>query len=172
MQPRISLIAAIGNETRVIGKDGKTPWRIKPDMLRFAELTKGHPVIMGRLTWDSLPKKYRPLSERTNIIVTHDKNWEPEGPLTEPTFAAHSFTDGLAIACSVRPKPEEIFVIGGGQIYKTALPFAKRLYLTLVMDGAEGDAFFPEYGEFTKIAEEGDLVTDHTPNYRYLTLDR
>jgi dihydrofolate reductase len=163
---RVALIAALGAKTRAIGKNGRLLWHIPEDLKRFKALTSGHPVIMGRKTWESLPEKFRPLPNRTNIVVTRDPSYAAPGALV-----AASLDAALAAAASA-PGSEEIFVIGGGELYTAALPFAYRLYLALVDSDAPGDAFFPEYEpEFTKIlaeqaGESGGLT------YRSLDLER
>jgi dihydrofolate reductase len=162
---RISLIAAIGSN-RELGKDGELIWRIPEDMKRFKDLTMGHPVIMGRKTWESLPEKYRPLPGRTNIVVTRQAGYVAEGA---------AVVDGLSDAFLVAADAEganETFIIGGGEIYASALPYATRLYLTLVDASAEADAFFPEYeNEFTKIISDDSHEWDGLL-YRWVTLER
>lgn len=132
----ISIIAALG-KNRVIGKDNELLWPIPDDLKRFKEITTGHPVIMGSKTYESIGK---PLPNRTNIVITRDKNYKAPG-----TFIAHSLEEAFEKAGG-----GEIFVIGGAQIYSLALPHADKLYLTLIEDEKEGDAFFPDYSEFTK----------------------
>lgn len=163
---RISLIAAIGTKTRALGKDNRLLWQIPEDMKRFKTLTLGHPVIMGRKTWESLPEKFRPLPRRLNIVVTHDTSYEALGAQVAPSFPE-------AISYAKKGEgAEELFVIGGGELYRAALPFASRLYLTLVDDETEGDTFFPEYvDEFTEmIADEPN--NERAPRYRFVTLER
>ncbi len=134
---KISLIAAMG-ENRVIGSRGKIPWRMPADFEHFKNLTMGHPVIMGRKTLESIK---RPLPGRTNIVITTQKDFKAEG-----CMVAGSLDDALRLAASA-PGAEEIFVIGGEQIYKLALPKATVIYLTTVHGTFEGDAFFPEFSE-------------------------
>lgn len=142
MNPRISLIAAIGHD-RVIGTGTDLPWRLPGDLAHFKEITKGHPVIMGRKTWESLPEKFRPLPGRANIVVTKSGWYEAEGAQT-----AYSFPEALSYAKEADGS-DEIFVIGGGEMYRAALPFASRLYLTLVDDATPGTVTFPDYPDFT-----------------------
>jgi len=142
---RIAIIAAIGVKTRALGKDGALLWHLPDDMKRFKELTIGHPVIMGRKTWESLPEKYRPLSGRTNIVATRQVDYKAEGAMV-----TDSFDNARAVAARA-PGASEIFVIGGGELYAAALPYANRLYLTLVDDAPEADVFFPEYEKEFKI---------------------
>jgi len=125
---QISLILAMASNG-VIGARGALPWRIPEDMRRFKTLTMGKPCIMGRKTWDSLPKK--PLPGRANIVVTRDKNFAADGAVI-----VHSLDDALA-AAGIAP---EIMVIGGAEIYKAVLPRATRIYLTEVEGEFAGDA--------------------------------
>jgi len=138
LAPRISIIAALGARTRALGKDGDLLFRIPDDLARFRLLTKGHPVIMGRKTWESLPEEVRPLPKRTNLVVTRQAEYKAPGALV-----VASLEEALASARLVAGN-DEIFIIGGGELYALALPFANRLYLTLVDDDAPGDVFFPE----------------------------
>ena len=136
----ISIIAAQDSQG-VIGYQGTIPWHgeLPADMQHFRELTVGHPVVMGRKTWDSLPERFRPLPDRVNIVVTRQFSWEAEGCLV-----AHSLDEALA---AVTEEETEIFVIGGAQLYTLALPRAERVYLTVVKASFEGDCHFPELDE-------------------------
>jgi len=142
MKPGISMIAAIGRN-RELGKNGQLFWHIPEDFAFFKKTTAGHPVIMGRKTWESIPQKFRPLPGRTNIVVTRNNDYEAPGA----TVAA-SLEDALAQAGS----DHEVFIIGGAEIYAQGLSHADRLYLTHVdVADAEADAFFPDYEQqFTK----------------------
>lgn len=131
----ISLIAALA-KNRVIGKNNDLPWRLPDDMKYFMEITKGHCVIMGRKNYDSLPIKFRPLSNRINIVVTRQLNFEAAG-----CIVVHSMDDALQVAH--QQKEEEVFVMGGAEIYTQALPVANRLYLTEIEAEIEGDTYFP-----------------------------
>lgn len=162
---RISLIAAIGRD-RELGSGGDLLWRMPDDMKHFKELTMGHPVIMGRKTWESLPEKYCPLSGRTNIVVTRQSGYEATGA---------TVVDGLSdafLAAADAPGANETFVIGGGELYTAALPYATRLYLTLVDASAEADVFFPAYEtEFTKVISEESREWNDL-HYQWITLER
>jgi len=134
------MIAAIG-KNRELGKDNQLLWHIPDDLRRFKALTTGHPIIMGRKTFESIGK---PLPNRTNIVVTRDVNWSHDG-----VIIAHSIEEAVEKGKSL--DPEEMFVIGGAQIYDTALSLCDRLHLTLVDAVAEADTFFPAYEDrFTK----------------------
>ena len=160
-EPRISLIAAL-SENRVIGKAGSLPWHLPGDFRRFKERTLGHVIIMGRKTHESIG---RPLPGRTNIVVTRDPARQIPGCIVVADLEE-------ALAKARESEREEIFIIGGGQIYAEALAMADRLYLTLVHAIMDGDAFFPEYSHiFGKIVESED---SEEGGYRltYLTLER
>ena len=158
---RISIIAAIGRENRAIGKDGQLLWHIPEDMRRFRELTTGHTVIMGQRTYESIE---RPLPNRTNIVLTFDMDFAPAG-----VTVCHSIEEALREARY--DESEEIFVIGGGTIYRQFMEMADRLYLTLVDGIFEADTFFPEYGDFTKVVGR-ERKEDERYEYEFVVLDR
>ena len=156
----ITLILAMA-DNGVIGEDGAIPWRIRDDLKRFRQLTMGKPVVMGRKTWDSLPKK--PLPERTNIVVTRQSGWTGEGAV-----AASSFDDALAKAAQAA----EVMVIGGAEIYRAALAKAQRIELTEVHRSFEGDAVFSfDRGAWREAARE-EHVTPDGLSFSYVTLTR
>lgn len=129
---RITLLAVIGRNL-VIGRDGQMPWHLPEDLAHFKRTTMGHPLIMGRKTFDSIG---RVLPGRRTIVVTRQPGWRHAGVET-----AHSLADALALAGPA----DEVFVVGGGEIYGAAMPFAQRMVLSEVPDAPEGDAFFPEW---------------------------
>ncbi|HEX8988285.1 MAG TPA: dihydrofolate reductase [Rhodocyclaceae bacterium] len=143
--PALTLIAAVARNG-IIGKDNRLPWQLPEDMAHFKALTTGHAVIMGRKTWDSLPPKFRPLPQRTNIVVTRDPAFRAAG-----ATAVHSLEAAVAAAGT-----GEAFVIGGAEIYALALPLADTLEITEVDLDAEGDASFPAFGrrEWRETARE------------------
>lgn len=158
--PTIIAIAAI-SENRGLGINGQLLFRIREDMKRFQHATTGHPVIMGRKTYESIGK---PLPNRTNIIITHDNSFRAVG-----CVVVHSLDE--AISKAREKEQHEIFIIGGGEIYRQALPIVDKLYLTIVEGKYEADAFFPEYSDFKIIlnsenGQEGEYV------YRFMTLVR
>lgn len=166
---RISIVVAIGRDgahNHVIGRENALLWHIPDDLKRFKQLTCGHPVIMGRKTFESILQVLgKPLPERENIVVTQNPNWQHEGVHT-----AHSLEEALAKAREF--DTEEIFIGGGTTLYEQALPLVNRLYLTIIDDEKEGDAFFPPYeSEFTKKIDEEKRKWDGTP-YTWLTLER
>lgn len=146
---RISIIAALG-EGRVLGKENKLLWHIPEDLKRFKELTMGHPVIMGRKTFESIASYIKgPLPGRTNIVITSNNDWSYPG-----VSVAHSVKDAIELGKTL--DTSEAFIVGGEKVYCQALPFVDRLYLTLIDDNREGDAYFPRYEhDFTReIAHE------------------
>lgn len=158
-----SMIVAIG-ENREIGVKGKMIWHISSDLQRFKKITMGNPVIMGRKTFDSLPKK--PLPGRTNIVLTRDKDFHYEG-----VQVFHSVEEVLAIDFTGK----EPFVIGGEEIYKAFLPYCNKLYLTKIhASSREADAFFPEidHREWKEVENEAVQQSENTPPYTYLTYVR
>ncbi len=129
----ISLIVA-ADENGVIGHQGSLPWKLPADMKFFRETTKGHPVIMGRKTYVSIG---RPLPGRQNVVVTRQEDFEAPG-----CKVVNSLVDAIGVA-SMADGNDEIFVIGGGELYREVLPSADRVYLTRVHASVEGDTTFP-----------------------------
>jgi dihydrofolate reductase len=138
----VVIVAAINKHDRSIGLNNELLWHIPDDLKRFKELTLGHPIIMGRKTFESiLAILGKPLPGRQTIVVTSD----PEGYAREGIETAGSLEAAFAIA--ERLEPEEIHIGGGAQIYEAAMPYVDKMYLTLVDDSKKGDAFFPDYNE-------------------------
>jgi dihydrofolate reductase len=129
---RVTLLAAIGRNL-VIGKDGDMPWHLPDDLAHFKRTTLGHPLVMGRKTYESIG---RALPGRRTIVVTRQRDWQRAGVET-----AHSLPDALALAGPA----DEVFVVGGGQLYAEAMPFAQRMLLSEVPDSPDGDTYFPEW---------------------------
>jgi dihydrofolate reductase len=154
----IVLVVAIA-ESGVIGKGGAIPWHISEDLKRFKALTMGHTVLMGRKTWDSLPRK--PLPGRINVVVTRQKDWQAEGAVAAP-----SLEHAMAGASGT------VMVIGGAEIYRHALPLASRIELTEVHENFDGDTRFElDRGGWREAARE-DHVTPEGLRYSYVTLKR
>jgi dihydrofolate reductase len=130
---RISLVLAMASNG-VIGVEGRIPWRIPEDMKHFKAVTMGKPIVMGRKTWDSFPKK--PLPGRANIVITRDRGWRGEGAVS-----VHSLDEAVVRA----PDASEIAVIGGAEIYKLALPRADLIHLTEVHGDFAGDTHMPPF---------------------------
>ena len=147
-------------ENGVIGANGGLPWRLEGDLPRFKQLTLGRPCIMGRKTWDSLPKK--PLPGRSNIVVTRDKTFSPTGAVV-----AHSFADALEVA--VAANSDAIMVIGGAEIFAQALPYAAKIELTVVYGTPDGDVAMPGFDPtLWRQTARADATSTHT----YVTLER
>ncbi len=132
----ISLIAAVARN-RALGKDGQLLWHLPEDMRYFRETTRGKPVIMGRKTWESLPDAFRPLPGRRNIVISRNPAYDAPGAM---------LAGSLEEALRLTQDDAEVFVIGGAEIYRQALPLAQRLYLTEVAQDFAADVFFPEFG--------------------------
>ena len=133
----ISMIAAM-SQNRVIGKNNDLPWHLPDDFSFFKTKTKGHFVLMGRKNYDSLPHKFKPLPQRTNVVITRKADFSAEG-----TTTVHSLEDAIDQARIAGES--EAFIIGGGQIYKLGLEHADRIYLTEIHGQVEGDTYFPEF---------------------------
>lgn len=162
MSAIVSLVLARA-DNGVIGADNALPWRIPDDMKRFKALTMGKPIVMGRKTWDSFPRK--PLPGRTNVVITRDRQWRAEGAV-----AVHSLDQALAAAESERPA--EIAVIGGAEIYRLALPRASLIHLTEVHTDAKGDVSLPAFGADWRETAREDGATPDGLRYSYVTLVR
>ncbi len=128
----VSLVAAM-SENRVIGRNGGLPWHLPKDLQYFKKLTVDHTVIMGRKTYDEMK---RPLANRRNVVITRSQDFRPPGVTVVP-----SLEEALALGATER----EVFVIGGGEVFRLALPRADRLYLTVVHGQVEGDTYFPDF---------------------------
>ncbi len=140
-KPIITFVAAIG-KNRELGHGGQLPWpHIAEDFKHFHDKTIGRPMIMGRKTYESIG---RPLPQRTNIIITRDKNYRAPG-----CMIAASLPEALAIA--KKENPAEIAIIGGAEIFKAALPVADKMYLTVIDAAFPADVYFPDYSEFSKV---------------------
>nr|AIA18299.1 Dihydrofolate reductase [uncultured bacterium] len=168
MKPTISMIVAM-SENRVIGHDGGIPWKIPGEQKRFKEITMGHPMIMGRKTYESIG---RPLPGRTNIVVTHDVTrvnaWQNEHKQYAQEIVP-SLKDAIDKAMK-SPGSDEMFIIGGGQLFEEGLKDTDRIYLTIIHKDMDGDVFFPEYRDFKEVSrEEHEFDGLH---YSYILLER
>ena len=152
---KISVVAAIARGG-VIGRAGTIPWHIAEDARHFRELTMGHPVVMGRGTWDSLPERFRPLPGRRNVVVTRNPRWQAAGAVR-----AGSLEEALELVAGA----QQVFVIGGAELYAVALPLAEELRLTEVDLEIEGDVFFPPWSrsDFEEVSREQRLSEDGAP---------
>lgn len=148
----------------VIGRDNQLPWHLPADLKHFKSLTTGHPIVMGRRTFESIGK---PLPNRTNIVVTRQTDWQGEG-----VEVAHSVLGALELA---RQFGEDVFVIGGAEIYREALPAVDTVYLTEVHHEADGDTVLPAFTAdiWREVARERHEPDDkHAFAYSFVTLRR
>jgi dihydrofolate reductase len=164
MTPKISIVVAIG-KNREIGKANDLLWDLPGDRRRFKEITTGHVVIWGRKTFESvLSYIHKAPPNRTNIIVTRDKEYKYDGCIVVDSLEE-------AIKKAKELEKEEIFIGGGGQIYEQVMPQVDRLYLTIVDSEEEAEVFFPDYSDFTKVIkeEEGE---ENGLKYKFCVLER
>lgn len=159
MKQEICIIAALADNL-VIGNNGQIPWRIPEDLKRFKELTTPHPIIMGRITHESIG---RVLSGRTNIVITSNPDYQSFG-----CIVVHSLEEALKKS----EGNDKVFIIGGEKIYKQALPIADRLFLTKVRGEFEGDTFFPDYSDFKNVCSSGEWQESNGFTYQFLELIR
>jgi dihydrofolate reductase len=147
--PPIIIVAGVGRNTRAIGKNDKLLWHVPADLKRFKALTLGHPIIMGRKTFESIIAMLgKPLPGRTNIVLTRDTSYQPTG-----ARVAHSLESALLLAQD--ENPQEIHIGGGAELYRQVLPLVSRLHITWFEDtGVEGDTFFPEFENEFEIIEQ------------------
>jgi dihydrofolate reductase len=167
MSPRIGLIWAEASGG-VIGAGGGMPWHVPEDLAHFKELTSGHPVIMGRKTWDSLPERFRPLPGRRNLVVTRNDRWRDPG-----AERSASLDDALAAARSAGS--EWIWIIGGGELFRGAIGLADRLEVTELDLDVDGDTLAPDHSGWSTVGaepEEGWQTSSSGIRYRFLTLER
>lgn len=155
---KISMIAAIAFGNRALGKDNKLIYRIPEDLKRFKEITSGHVVIMGRKTFESIG---HPLPNRTNIVISRDPSYTASS-----IIIVHSLKEALRQAGD----NEEVFIIGGGQIYQEAISLADKLYLTIVEGSPDADTYFPDYSDFKKVVFEEEHEEDGL-KYKFLDLE-
>lgn len=161
---RISMIACMARN-RVIGKDGKLPWKLPHDMKRFRSLTLGKPIIMGRKTYDSIGM---PLPQRQNIVMSRMDCF-----LKDPIIPVQSMAEAVGAACDLNPT--EVMIIGGAQVYEAAMPLADRIYMTIVHDDVPGDVLFPVIDERDWTMEEtGTFARDdrHAHTFSFYQYDR
>lgn len=161
-QPRISILVAMAGN-RTIGINNTLPWRCPEDLKHFKALTMGHHIVMGRKTYDSIGK---PLPGRTTVVVTRNRNLKIEG-----CIIAHSLQEAIA-ACA---GDEEVFIVGGAELYALALPQADTLYITEIQQEVIGDAHFPEFnkGQWLEVSREKHSQETPQPlGYHFVTYSR
>ena len=162
----VVIVAAMGRLTRAIGSDNELLWHVPEDLKRFKKLTLGHPVIMGRNTYESILNILgKPLPGRTNIVLTRNSSYEQEG------IKVASSLD-LAFAIATEEKPNEIHIGGGAELYIQALPFVDRIHLTLFDDEIVGDTFFPEFENIFKVTEEHPRQEHEGLSYQWVDYER
>jgi dihydrofolate reductase len=159
---RINLIFARA-ANGVIGKNNAMPWHLPEDLAHFKRLTQGWPVIMGRKTWDSLPPKFRPLPGRTNVVITRQQDWKEPGAVP---------ASSLAEALKLCGQAEEIWIIGGAQIYAQAEPLADRIEVTEIAQDFEGDAFAPQLGSQWREAGREEHVSSGGLKFSFITYNK
>lgn len=165
---KTSIISAIQAENRTIGKEsGGLPWHIPEDFKHFKNITTGHPIIMGRTTWEEF--KGKPLPNRTHIIITRQENYS----VPENILVCNSIEQGIAKAKEIAQSKnlDEIFIIGGSQIYGSSINYADRLYLTLVQADINSNKKFPDYSEFG-IVVSNRKSNDANYEYEFIILEK
>lgn len=173
---RMTGIGMIWAQTKsgVIGKDGTMPWHLPEDMKHFSRITTGHPVIMGRRTWESFPEKYRPLPGRTNIVVTRNEKWAST-PEAQGAVVVSSLDEAL-LESQFAPGGQKVWIVGGGDIYRQSMGIANLAVITIIDTDVEGDTFAPELGDDwtfdTMAPAEGWLTAKNGTNYRFTTWRR
>ncbi len=157
----VSIVVA-HSANRVIGRDGGLPWRLPSDMRRFRELTRGHTVVMGRRTYESLPDAFRPLPERRNIVLS-----------AQPGYAAPGAEVFATLELALQACDGECFVIGGEAAYREALPRCERLYATEIEVELDGDAFFPtvDAAEW-RCVDDGEQQVENDLGFAFRTYER
>ncbi|OHA90569.1 MAG: hypothetical protein A2832_01070 [Candidatus Zambryskibacteria bacterium RIFCSPHIGHO2_01_FULL_44_22b] len=163
MLPHVNIIVSVVQKNNAIGNEDKLLERISDDLKRFKALTMGHPIIIGRKTFESIGK---PLSGRTNIVITRNPDFKAEG-----CMVVSSLDEAINKAGNL---DKEVFVIGGGEIYKQALPRTDKLYLTLIESDAEGNVFFPDWrNDFKKETFREERFDEKTGlKYTWIDLER
>jgi dihydrofolate reductase len=163
----VAIVAAMSKNTRVIGQNNNLLWHIPVDMKRFKALTLGKPVIMGRKTFESIMAILgKPLPNRTNIVVTRDNKYTvPDG-----VHITHSLEEAFATAAT--ENPAEIHIGGGAELYRQALPYVDRLFLTIVHDDKPGDTFFPDFQSEFGIVNQSEVQTHEGITFEWVDLVR
>lgn len=176
-KPTISIIVSM-DENRGIGYQGKIPWHIKEDLIRFRDKTIKHTVIMGRKAFNYMMTYYgkspRPIPNRTHIIITRNLHYQNSLKQyskldLKKVIIVNSFEEAVNKAKEI--EKEEIFIAGGGQIYQQALYIANKVYLTLVRGKFQTDIFFPSFFEFSKISEKIDWKISGKNSYKFVDFE-
>ena len=158
----------------VIGRDGDMPWHLPEDLKHFNKVTSGHPVIMGRKTWLSFPDQYRPLPNRTNIVITRQENWSGT-PEAEGAVVVKSLDDAL-LESQFAPGCEAIWILGGGEIFRQSVDLANIAVVTTIDLEADGDTHAPQLGPDWEaedsVPREGWLTAANGTRYRFTKWNR
>lgn len=167
--PTISIFAAM-SDNRVMGKGNQIPWHLYPDLKRMSERSKGHVIIIGRNTYESMDFYYgkynKEMPGKLYLIITSDKEYKTT---RHNTMVVHSLEEALEKAKEI--EPEEVIINGGRRVFQEALKYTNTLYLTIVHGNYEGDVYFPDYSDFTRVIEKEDgEYKEYT--YTFLTLKR
>ncbi len=164
--PHVSILVAMA-KNRVIGRNNALPWQLPPDLKRFKELTMGHHIVMGRKTYESIG---RPLPGRTSVIITRQPDYQVPGAIV-----VASIDQALKVCSEGKEVDQEIFVIGGAQIYRQSLGLCQRIYITEIQQEFDGDTLFPELNqqEWREISREKYRLNDGDGlEYHFVVLDR
>jgi dihydrofolate reductase len=164
--PHISILVAMA-KNRVIGRNNALPWQLPPDLKRFKELTMGHHIVMGRKTYESIG---RPLPGRTSVIITRQPDYQVPGAIV-----VASIDQALKVCSAGKEVDQEIFVIGGAQIYRQSLGLCQRIYITEIQQEFDGDTLFPELNQqvWREISREKYRLNDDDGlEYHFVVLDR
>lgn len=156
---RVVLVAAVA-ANGVIGKDGAMPWHLPEDLRHFRDVTRGHPVVMGRVTFESIG---RPLPDRANIVVTRRTDWHPDGVEVAP-----GLDEALELAAAHLDDGGDVMVIGGAQLYQAAMPLADVQVITEVHQEPDGDTFYPAFDR----AEWTETRREHRDGFDFVWLER
>ena len=162
----VVIVAAMSRQKRAIGYKNKLLWHIPADLKRFKELTLGHPIIMGRKTFESIVAMLgKPLPGRTNIIVTRNPDYKVPGAIMAGSLEA-------AFAIAERENPKEIHIGGGAELYAAAMPYVDRLHLTLVESEGPADTYFPEFSQDFILTKEYPLEESGNLSYQWIDYKR
>lgn len=162
----VVIVAAMSKRGHVIGNQNQLLWHIPEDLKRFKALTLGHPIIMGRKTFDSIIDILgKPLPERTTIVLTHNQDFTYRG-----VRIAHTLADAFALALA--EDPTEIHIGGGAELYKLTLPYATRLHLTLIDNEPAGDSYFPDFTDAFVVTTQHPAQTHKDITYRWIDYER
>jgi dihydrofolate reductase len=164
---KVSLIAAL-TRNRVIGKNNDLPWHLPDDMKYFMQTTRRHTVIMGRKNYQSIPEKFRPLPNRTSLVISRQKDFSAPG-----CTVVHSMDEAMAFAR--QSGEEEVFIIGGAEIYQLGMPLTQRMYLTEIDVILPGDTHFPLYNsaDWMEVSRTHHPADDrHQYSFDFVVYDR